>query len=135
MNLNINSPMYYTRQFGVIDEIYRMCRNIERVVKDKTYSPVIHTVWITPIIAPQDILDAGLFREIRKCEAKYGFASVSLQIDFEEFLGTDIYEKKKLIICNILKSIKSIPKRGKMNYLEFEIDILNYCEKQGIYIE
>lgn len=44
MNLNINSPMYYTKQFGIIDEIYDMCQDIQRVVKEKKYSPIIDIV-------------------------------------------------------------------------------------------
>lgn len=124
MDLNINSPMYYTKQFGIIDEIYDMCQNIQRIVKEKTYSPIINIVGVTPIIAPYDILDAGLFKEMIKCEVKYGFASVSLQIDYEEYVNADIDKKKKLMIDNILKSIKSIHKKAKINFIEFETDIV-----------
>ena len=63
MDLNINSPMYYTNQFGVIDEIYDMCKDIRNMAKGKTYSSVINIVGITPIIAPYDILSTGLYKE------------------------------------------------------------------------
>lgn len=59
MELNINSPSYFTQQYGVIDEIYNMCK------------------------------------ESKKCEAKAGFASVSLQIDYETYVNADIDEKKE----------------------------------------
>lgn len=132
MNLNINSPMYYTKQFGIIDEIYDMCQNIQRIVKEKTYSPIINIVGVTPIIAPYDTLDSGLFKEIIKCEVKYGFASVSLQIDYEEYVNSDIDKKKKLMIDNILKSIISIHKKTKINFIEFETDIVRFCNDFGI---
>lgn len=128
MNLNINSPMYYTKQFGVIDEINDMCQSIQNIVKAKTYSSVINIVGITPIIAPQDILTGGLFKEIKKCEVKYGFASVSLQINYEEFVHADIDKKKELMINNILASIKSIHKKAKIDLIEFEKDVMQYCK-------
>lgn len=124
--------MYYTKQFGVIDEIYDMCQDIQRIAKEKTYSPIVNIVGITPIIAPYDILNAGSFKEMIKCEARYGFASVSLQIDYEEFVHADIDKKKKLMINNILRSIKSIQKRAKINYIGFETDIVQYCDDHGI---
>lgn len=58
MKLNINSPMYYTMQFGVIDEIHKMCQDIQNVVKEKSYSPVIDIVGITPIFE-RDIVQYG----------------------------------------------------------------------------
>ena len=33
MELNINSPSYFTKQYGVIDEIYSMCRGISKHVE------------------------------------------------------------------------------------------------------
>lgn len=63
MELNINSPSYYTRQYGVIDEIYDMCREIRIWVKDKHYSPVVDIVGIIPIVAPKEVIDSGLCKE------------------------------------------------------------------------
>lgn len=34
MQLNINSPSYFTGQYGVIDEIYDLCKEIRYWVKD-----------------------------------------------------------------------------------------------------
>lgn len=129
MDLNINSPMYYTNQFGVIDEIYDMCKDIRNMAKGKTYSSVINIVGITPIIAPYDILSTGLYKETKRCELKAGFASVSLQIDYEEFVRANIKQKKKLIIKNILTSMKSIHKKAKINYIDFEADVMQYCKE------
>lgn len=132
MDLNINSPSYFTRQYGVIDEIYNMCRDIRYWVKDKHYSPIVDIVGIVPIIAPKEVIHGGLYKEEKKCEAKAGFASVSLQIDYETYVCADIDEKKKLIINNVLASVKVIHNRAKIDFDKFRKDITQYCEQTGI---
>lgn len=132
MILNINSPAYYTNQYGVIDEIYMMCREISYYVNRKEYSSLVNIVGITPIIASKDVIDKGLFKEEKKCETQYGFASVSLQINYEDFLRSDIDEKKRLIVINILRSVKSIHRKAKLDFDEFEKDIKAYCQQANI---
>ena len=132
MELNINSPSYFTSQYGVIDEIYDMCREIRYWVKDKHYSPVVDIVGIVPIVAPKEVIDSGLCKEQKKCETKAGFASVCLQIDYETYVNADINEKKKLIINNVLASVKAIHSRAKIDFAEFSKDIREYCEQVGI---
>ena len=41
---------------------------------------------------------------------------VSLQIDYEEYVKADTTNKKRLIIDNILESVKSVSKKEKINY-------------------
>ena len=132
MELNINSPSYFTREYGVIDEIYDMCKEIRYWVKDKSYSPIVDIVGIVPIVAPKEIIEQGLCKESKKCEAKAGFASVSLQIDYETYVNADIDEKKRLIVNNILASVKAIHSRAKIDFAEFHKDILQYCEQAGV---
>lgn len=129
MELNINEPAYYTKQYGVLDEIYVMCKEISDYVKDNKYSDLINIVGITPIIAPQEIINRGLFKEEMKCEIKYGFAAVSLQIDYDIFLQSSIIEKKKLIVENILKSVKIVAKKAKLDIEAFNKDIMLYCKQ------
>lgn len=132
MELNINSPAYYTKIHGVDDEIYSMCREISMYVKDKVYSDSINIVGIVPIIAHKDELAKGLWKETKKCDVKYGFASVSLQIDYDAYVAADIIQKKQLMISNILKSVKSIARKGKIDYPRFENDIKSFCERYQI---
>lgn len=127
MELNINSPAYYKNIFGVDDDIYRMCRELSIFMKDKNYSDIISSVGVCPIVAPQQELDKGLWKETKKCELKYGFASVSLQIDYDAYVNADINQKKQLMIDNILKSVKAISKKGKIDYKQFEEDVKQYC--------
>ena len=132
MELNINSPSYFTREYGVIDEIYDMCREIRYWVKDKHYCSVVDIVGIVPIIAPKEVIDGGSYKEVKKCEAKAGFVSVSLQIDYEAYVNADIDEKKRLIVNNVLASVKAIHSRAKIDYAAFSKDIVQYCEQAGI---
>lgn len=134
MDLNVNSPSYYTQEFGVDDEIYWMCRDLATFVKEKDYSEAVNVIGIVPIIAPTDVLEKGLCKAHKKCEPHYGFASVSLQIDYDEYVKSDISNKKRLIINNILASVKAISGKGKINYSLFEDDIRKFCEHNGIII-
>jgi hypothetical protein len=42
MDLNINSPAYYTSEYGVDDDIYWMCRELSYYVREKKYSDAIN---------------------------------------------------------------------------------------------
>ena len=132
MDLNINSPAYYTKEFGVEDEIYWFCRELSCFVKEKKYSDVITTIGLVPIIAPKEEIEKGLWKEIKKCETKYGFASVSLQIDYETYVGANMNEKKALIIKNVVDSVQAIKTKGKIDFNRFKEDMTSFCEVNGI---
>lgn len=134
MDLNINSPSYYTQEYGVNDDIYWMCRELSDFVKEKKYSDVINIIGIVPIIAPTSVIEKGLCKAHKKCEIQYGFASVSLQIDYEEFVKTDIANKKRLIVENILSSVKAVSKKGKIDYDLFAEDVRIFCANNNIII-
>lgn len=133
MDLNINSPAYYTRILGVDDEVYWMCRELAKYIKDKEYSPFIHIIGIVPIIAPTEELEKGLFKEEKKCEVKAGFASVSLQMDYIQYTEATTLQKKQLIIENILNSVKAISRRGKIDYSLFERDVKMFVQEYHIF--
>ncbi len=132
MELNINSPAYYTREFGVEDEIYWFCRKLSYYVKEKNYSDVIKIIGLVPIIAPKKEIEKGLWKETKKCEIKSGFASVSLQIDYETYVESNMDEKKALIIKNVVDSVKAIKTRTKIDFKLFKEDMNKFCEENGI---
>ena len=111
-----------------------MCRKLSDYVKEKKYSDAINIIGIVPIIAPKSVIEKGHWKAHKKCEPQYGFASVSLQIDYEEYVRSDISNKKRLIIDNILVSVKSVSKKGKINYCLFEEDVRIFCENNDIKI-
>lgn len=134
MELNINSPSYYTQKHGIDDEIYWMCRKLSDFVKEKKYSDEINIIGIVPIIAPTSVIEKGLCKSHRKCEPLYGFASVCMQINYEEYVKSDVLNKKKMIIKNVLSSVKSVSKKGKIDYSLFEEDVKKFCVNEGIEI-
>lgn len=132
MELNINSPAYYKNIFGVDDDVYQMCGMLSSYMKNKNYSEVITSVGVCPIVAPQQELDKGLWKETKKCELKYGFASVGLQIDYEKYVEATMDEKKSLIVKNVVDSIKAIKTKGNMDFKLFESDIIKFCDENNI---
>ncbi len=126
MDININSPMYYKDLYGVDDEIYRLCQGIHVFFKEKKYSDVINIIGIIPIITPQEFIEQGKYKEIKFCSTACGFADVQLFIDYDKYVNADIDEKKKLIVDNVLRSVKSIKGRGKIDYSLFESDMKSF---------
>lgn len=133
MELNINTPAYYKSIFGVDDDIYQMCRMLSSYMKERCYSEFISTVGICPIVAPQQEIDKGLWKETKRCELRYGFASVGLQIDYKKYVEASMDEKKSLIIKNVVDSVKAIKSKGKVDFDRFQKDIIRFCEENGIH--
>lgn len=126
MQLNINSPAYYSNQYGVDNEIYWMCREISSFMKDKNYSEKIDTVGIVPIVAPKEQIDKGLWQQEIKYDMKFKLVYVSKWIEFDEYSSSDIEGRRILIVKNILDSIKSISRKAKFDYDRFKKDLLEY---------
>lgn len=125
MSLFINSPSHYTEEFGVDDEIYKMCSLIIHNIQVSSYTDVLDTIGITPMIAPISILESCDWKEIKYISLNYRMADISLISNYEEYCSGNIEVKKKLIIENILESLKVIKKRlkGKFNYEQMVQDI------------
>ena len=62
MELNINSPAYFTNHYGVDDEVYRYCQNLHNYFKTKEYSETLTIIGITPIVAPKEVYNQGLWK-------------------------------------------------------------------------
>lgn len=126
MNINLNSPAYFSKEYGVDDDVYWMCRELCNFVKDKSYSQLIDTIGIVPIVAPKELLDKGLWKEDLEYDLKYKLVYISKHIDFNQYLSANLELRKKLIVKNILESVKAIKKKGKFDYEAFKSDILNF---------
>lgn len=132
MEININSPRYYKDVYGIDDEIYQLCQNIHMFFKEKKYSELINIVGIVPIIAPQELINQGKYKEKRLCSPTYGFADVQLFIDYDSYVNGNIEDKKILIVTNVLKSVKAIKGKGKIDYKSFETDMVGFCNHHNI---
>jgi len=127
MNLFINSPSYYTREYGVIDEIYSFCSYISKSIDITCYTECLDTIGIVPMIAPKTVLSEIKWKSRKYISLAYRMADISLSSDFDEYHLGDIETKKQMMLDNILDSMKVIKKKlGKeFNYVQMERDILN----------
>lgn len=128
MQVSINSPAYYSNEYGVDNEIYWMCREISKFMKDKNYSEKIETIGIVPIVAPKELIDRGLWKEDVSYDMKFKLAYVSKWIEFDEYNSSNTDGKKLLIVKNILESVKSISRKGNLDYDKFQKDLLEFLE-------
>ena len=70
--------------------------------------------------------------ERKKCETKHGFASISLQIDYEKYADANMDEKKALMMKNVVDSVKAIKIKGKIDFNRFKEDMITFCEMSGV---
>ena len=128
MDFNINSPAYFTQQYGIDDDVYKLCRDLSKYVKNTKYSDVYDIVGLVPIIEPFD----QKRKEIVEYKTKMKLVYITKHIDYELYINGDLDTRKKLMIKCILDSIKKISKKAKIDYIKFEEDVLNFleCEKR-----
>lgn len=108
MNLFINSPAYYTRKYGIEDEIYKLCRYISKNIDIAKYTTAIDTMAITPKQLEPD--------KLRKENIFVRAADISVPLSFEDYVNADIEAKKRMIIKNIIDSAKVLKKKLKSKF-------------------
>ncbi len=135
MQLIVNSPSYYKTIYGVDNEVYDLCTKIGHFVKEKNYSNLVDRIAITPIVAPNDRIQKGQWKEEVHYNIKSSLIIVKKHIDYNRYVKAPMEEKKKLIVANILRSIKTIQRKGKINYLQFEKDLLAFLNYKKEEIE
>lgn len=126
INLFINSPSYYTEEYGVMDDIYSLCKLISDRIDITLYTDALDTIGITPIIAPKQVLDSGC-KEVKMISMRYRMANISLYCDYNNFIKADLALKKVMIVENIIDSLYVIKKslKNKFNYTQIVNDIKN----------
>lgn len=126
MELNMNSPAYYTSQYGVNDAVYDYCQNLYLYFKNKEYSNTLHTIGIIPIIAPRKMYDEGLWKEKVQFLNSKTCAMISIRLDYEQYYKASDQEKIKMMELLLIKAIKKIKNKGKFDTNQFIEDLLNY---------
>ncbi len=116
MNLFINSPAYFTEKNGIVDSVYQMCKLISNTIDITAYTEIIDTIAITPIIAPQQVLNDGKWKEIRKIDLQYRMANISIVSNYDDFYKANTEMQKQIIIENIFKSLYVIKRKLKENF-------------------
>ena len=126
MELNINSPAYFTNYYGVDDEVYSYCQNLHNFFKTKEYSETLTIIGITHIVAPKEIYNQGLWKEKVQIISLATCAIIDIRMDFESYYNADSKEKIELIKQMLIKAIKKVKSKGKFNWEQFREDLLNY---------
>lgn len=122
MELNVNSPAYYTDKYGVDDKVYNFFKKVRSFFSDKEYSDTLHTVGVLPMVAPQELYESGQYKESVLLINNQSCAIISFRIDFNEYCNADSYQKIDLTKELILNAMKKIKSKTKFNYEAFEND-------------
>lgn len=126
MELNINSPAYFTDHYGINEDVYHYCQKLHEFFKDKEYSSTMTIIGITPIIAPKEIYDQGLWKEKVQIISLKTCAIISIRMDFDYYYHANNDEKIELIKQMIIKAVKKIKTKGNFDFERFKNDLLNY---------
>ncbi len=123
MELNVNSPAYYTDRYGIDNEVYNFFRKAHFYFLDKEYSETLKIVGILPIVAPQELYDSNDWKESVQLINNKSCAIISLRMSFEEYYGADSTKKIMLTKELILKAVRTIKSRVGFNCETFERDL------------
>lgn len=93
MDLNINSPAYFSRQYFIDNDVYRFCQKAYLFFKGKEYSDTLHTIGIIPVAAPQELYDNGAWEESVEFISKKSVACITIRMDFKEYYNADSAKK------------------------------------------
>ena len=131
MELAIRKPAYYEQHYPMDKEIMIMYDFLMKDLSDKTYSLFVDHMDIVPVVAPQSLLDQGLWEEEVMYSKSISRVSVFKQIDFESYVNGDIETRIHLIVESIIEAGKMVKKRRttKFNAKEFEKDVLDSVER------
>lgn len=125
MRLKIASPVYYKSIHGLDYDIAYMCRDINEYVENIEYGSSEIIISIQPIIVPLEILQFGFWRESISVQLKGRYIEVDKHINYYKYVRGDFEERKKLMLGNILRSVKSVKGKCNVDYERFEKDILD----------
>lgn len=123
MELNINSPAYFSDHYGVDDEVYDYCRRIREFVREKEYSESLHTVGIMPVAAPKELYEQGKWKEKIRFLNNKSVAAVVIHMDFEKYYEAGSDRKIQMLKETVLTAVKRIKAKGGFDYERFKDDI------------
>lgn len=97
MELNINSPAYFTQRYGVNEIVYRYCQKCYEYFKDKEYSEVLKIIGICPQCAPKDLYQQRKWKEKVRFIGNASCVIVNIRIDFDQYYNATDEEKITII--------------------------------------
>jgi hypothetical protein len=127
MELNINSPLYYKEQYGIDDDIYRFCQAAYLFFENREYSDTLKIIGIIPILAPADSYQKGEWEERVLFISHNSVATVWIRMNLEQYLESDVIERKNMYKEMILNSIKKVKGKGKFDINSFSKDLEEFA--------
>lgn len=97
MELNVNSPAYFADHYGIDDEVYKYCQQLHDFFKPREYSESMNIIGITPVIAPKEIYDQGMWKEKVQVVGLGSCAIIDIRMDFDNYYNADSNGKIELI--------------------------------------
>ncbi len=128
MEININSPAYFSQLYGIDDEVYRFCQKIYLFFQDKKYSETLNIIGIVPVVAPKEIYEAGKWKESIKLISNKSCATITIRMDFEEYYNGDSSKKILLTKNMVLKAVQKIKSKVSFDYDGFKRDFAAFFE-------
>lgn len=123
MELNVNSPAYFTQHFGVDDRVYRMCRETGEFLRDREYSEMLSVIGIVPVAAPDELFADGTWSEGVRFLNNREVAAVRIKLDFERYRDGDSAARVRMMREVILKAGKKVKSGGKFDWESFARDL------------
>lgn len=128
MELNINSPAYFTQQYGVNESVYYYCKKCHEYFKDKEYSETLKIIGICPQCAPKDLYQKGMWKDKVRFIGNGSCASIDIRIDFDQYYKATDEEKVTIIRNTIIRAVKKVKTKGMFDYERFCQDLQNVTE-------
>ena len=126
MELNVNSPAYFTDHYGIDDEVYKYCQQLHDFFRTREYSETMNIIGITPVIAPKEIYDQGMWKEKVQVVGLGSCAMINIRMDFDNYYNADSNGKIELIQQMIIRAVRKIKSKGKFDWEKFRDDLLKY---------
>ena len=126
MELNVNSPAYFTDHYGIDDEVYKYCQQLHDFFRTREYSETTNIIGITPVIAPKEIYDQGMWKEKVQVVGLGSCAMIDIRMDFDNYYNVDSNGKIELIQQMIIRAVRKIKSKGKFDWEKFRDDLLRY---------
>lgn len=126
MELNINSPAYFTDHYGIDEEVYKYCQQLHDFFRTREYSESMNIIGITPVIAPKEIYDQGMWKKKVQVVGLGSCAIIDIRMDFDNYYNADSNGKIELIQQMIIRAVRKIKSKGKFDWEKFRDDLLKY---------
>lgn len=123
MELNINSPAFFSEHYGIDDDVYRYCQSCYEFFKEKEYSETLTIIGICPCVAPNELYKQGKWKEKVQLIGNSSCAIISIRLDFDQYYNATGEERIILVKDAILRAVKKVKSKENFDYESFRRDL------------